>query len=157
MQQISEEKRLLETLRQRAGQGKARSENSKNSTGKRMAIALWQAMASMYGHRWSSSFGTEVDPDRIWEACLENITMEQLKAGLRACRDTGLDWPPSAPEFRKMCLGKHKNELREHSRIAEADREWLAQRRLPNPEREARSKFAARRFKAEMQEAFKHG
>jgi hypothetical protein len=62
-------------------------------------------MASMYGHKWTSSYGAEIDPDRVWFASIYDLDDEKIKKGLRACLDNGLEWPPSAPEFRKLCLG----------------------------------------------------
>jgi hypothetical protein len=63
----------------------------------------------MYGHRWSSSYGTEVDPARVWEAALSAVTDEQIKNGLRACVERNLEWPPTAPQFLSMCKPKYEN------------------------------------------------
>lgn len=63
-------------------------------------------MAALYGHRWVSSYGAEVDPCRVWEATLSDVTEEQIKAGLRACVDQRLEWPPTAPQFRELCEPK---------------------------------------------------
>lgn len=68
-------------------------------------MALWQMMSSMYGHRWTSAYGSEVDPDRVWQATLADVSPEQIKYGMRELARNGDDWPPSAPEFRKLCLG----------------------------------------------------
>lgn len=63
---------------------------------------LWERMAQMYGHRWVSSYGAE-DTDNVWRACLSGITFSQVKAGMRAVAMNGNAWPPTAPEFRKIC------------------------------------------------------
>ncbi len=62
-------------------------------------------MTSLYGHRWTSSFGESTDPDGVWARALEGVTPRQIADGLNAVVRSGLDWPPSAPEFRKLCLG----------------------------------------------------
>ena len=65
---------------------------------------LWARMASMYGHRWLSAYG-ERDEDGTWRRVLSGLVGEQIAKGLRGCIESGSEWPPSAPEFRRMCLG----------------------------------------------------
>lgn len=90
-------------------------------------------MSSMYGHKWVSSYGSEVDPDRVWLAALDSVTPEQIKNGLRRCATEGMEWPPSAPEFRAMCLDADKKyeDDWQHRRIAAADAE-AAMKALPD-------------------------
>lgn len=69
---------------------------------------LWERMAEMYGHRWTSSYGTE-DANGTWRKGLAGLTPQQIGAGLVAClkrrpRDGEDDWPPTLNEFRAMCL-----------------------------------------------------
>ena len=66
-------------------------------------------MGSMFGHKWVSSYGASVDPDKVWAATLNGLTPEQIKDGLKRLSDSGAEWPPSAPEFRKLCTdtGEH--------------------------------------------------
>lgn len=85
-------------------------------------------MGSMYGHRWTGSFGDTVDPDRVWEATLAGLDESQIRHGMRECVNQGLDWPPTAPEFRKLCLGESDVSW-EHKRIEVADRD-AAERKL---------------------------
>lgn len=86
---------------------------------------VWQLMGSMYGHRWTSSFGDSVDPDRVWAATLAGLDEAQVRYGMRQCVAQGHEWPPSAPEFRKLCLGSSDVSW-EHNRIVAADRERAA-------------------------------
>lgn len=78
---------------------------------------LWVMMAGLYGHKWISSYGTsdiKLDdsgnprPDSgIWGKALSGITGQQIAVGMKVCTHrTGEQaaWPPSAPEFRDMCL-----------------------------------------------------
>lgn len=78
---------------------------------------LWVMMAGLYGHKWISSYGTsdiKLDdagnprPDSgIWGKALAGISGQQIAYGMKLCTQrTGEQaaWPPSAPEFRDMCL-----------------------------------------------------
>lgn len=51
---------------------------------------------------------------------------EMVKHGLNRCVVLGMAWPPSAPEFRKLCTGEDEVAW-EHKRIAAADRELSEQ------------------------------
>jgi hypothetical protein len=60
-------------------------------------------MAEMYGHRWTGSFGVSADQSHAWASALSGLNGEQIAVGLVAVTLRGDDWPPSAPEFRKLC------------------------------------------------------
>jgi hypothetical protein len=72
-----------------------------------LAEYLWLHMAGLYGHRWTSSYGE--DPrsagGKQWALTLAGFTRAQIDTGLEACRATGEEWPPSAPQFKARCLG----------------------------------------------------
>ena len=87
-----------------------------------LVAMVWQLMSSLYGHKWVSSYGAEVDPDHVWAATLYGLTEVQIRHGMRQCVDQALDWPPSAPEFRKLCTDASSVSW-EHARIAAADRD----------------------------------
>lgn len=63
-------------------------------------------MTKIYGHKWTSSFGDDIDPMNIWAACLKGLVMSDIKAGFNRMLDSDFSWPPSAIEFRKLCLNK---------------------------------------------------
>ena len=65
---------------------------------------LWLKMTETYGHRWTSSFGVSVDQTHAWAKHLAGVTGRQLANGLSALSSVIDGWPPSAPEFRAMCL-----------------------------------------------------
>ncbi|MHB0820110.1 hypothetical protein ACYCFK_17770 [Stutzerimonas stutzeri] len=69
---------------------------------------LWIKMAGLYGHKWASSFGADVDPDGIWAIALAGLQSNQISHGLASVVRMGNEWPPSAPEFRKLCLAAGK-------------------------------------------------
>lgn len=63
---------------------------------------LWERMAKIYGHKWTSSFGN-ID-DGTWLKGLWDVSPEQVAAGLEKCRTGKDEWPPTLPMFRAMCL-----------------------------------------------------
>ena len=63
---------------------------------------LWLAMVSIYGHKWTSSFG-ECDADHIWARGLADMDFEDMKRGYIACIHRPDPWPPTLPEFRDLC------------------------------------------------------
>lgn len=65
---------------------------------------LWDKMSAMFGHRWTSSFGEKTDPDGVWMRCLQELTPHDIGNGLNAVALSGMDWPPTAPQFREMCV-----------------------------------------------------
>lgn len=71
---------------------------------------LWVLMTEMYGHKWASVHG---DKDSgTWGKVLHDISGQQIAIGMQACAtrtDDQAEWPPSAPEFRKMCLAGGSN------------------------------------------------
>lgn len=73
---------------------------------KKWVSLLFSKFQARYPHKWISALGT---PELItlavdeWGKVLAGVTAEQVKRGLL---EWDRDWPPSALEFRKACLGK---------------------------------------------------
>jgi hypothetical protein len=67
---------------------------------------LWQRMAEIYGHRWTSAYGDDAGKGAgvTWAKGLAGITAEQMKTGVESVLVAADPWPPSLPEFRAMCL-----------------------------------------------------
>ena len=61
-------------------------------------------MTETYGHRWTSNFGVSADQNHAWAKHLSGVTGRQIANGLNALSGVVDGWPPSAPEFRAMCL-----------------------------------------------------
>lgn len=85
---------------------------------------VWERMAMMYGHRWSSNYGTE--DDGTWRKGLAGLAPEQIGAGLVKCLVRKAapgeeDWPPTLNEFRSMCMPE---------RVPAIHRDYIA---LPKP------------------------
>lgn len=99
-----------------------RAENARRLESRTLMTHLWELMARMYGHKWSSAFGDEIDPGNVWATVLDGCDIQKIRHGFRKCMELGLEWPPSAPEFRKLCLDQSDVSW-EHKRIEAADRE----------------------------------
>lgn len=72
---------------------------------------LWVLMTEMYGHKWTAVHG-ESDASGTWGKVLVDISGQQIANGMQQCATrTGEQaaWPPSAPEFREMCLAGQSN------------------------------------------------
>ncbi len=71
---------------------------------------LWTRMTAIYGHKWSSSFGDAAiigesltETAKVWAMGLINVSPQELSEGLNACMRSGESWPPTLPEFIKLC------------------------------------------------------
>lgn len=89
------------------------SESSTELLGDKVMSKIWARMASIYGHKWSSHLGVASDADgrltdaaKMWQKGLVGITLDNLKAGFDALVLQAHAWPPSLPEFRKLCLAR---------------------------------------------------
>ncbi len=67
---------------------------------------LWQRMADLLGHRWTSSFGSDAGTGagKTWAEELGDLTLAQLAVGLRSVAVMPSDWWPSVPAFRELCF-----------------------------------------------------
>ncbi len=68
---------------------------------------LFNRLDGLYPHRWRSAFGSPQAVANWREAWAdafaeEGVTLDEIKAGLTACRRM-FDWPPSMAEFLKAC------------------------------------------------------
>jgi len=63
---------------------------------------LWGCMSMYFGYSWLNTYG-EAD-NGTWLTGLHDIKPEQILAGIDACRKSGKQWPPTLPEFRKICM-----------------------------------------------------
>lgn len=75
---------------------------------------VWERMAHMYGHRWTSNYGAE--DDGTWRKGLAGLTPAQIGAGFMKCLERRPapgeeDWPPTLNEFRAMCKPPRTNPI----------------------------------------------
>jgi len=61
-------------------------------------------MADMYGHKWTSQHGVDVDKEGVWRKALTGVSPREFADGLNLVVTEGDEWPPAAPVFRKLCL-----------------------------------------------------
>lgn len=80
---------------------------TKDAVNELWTAKLFKRFQTMYGFKWTKAIeGIEAEAVKTWTEILEGLNSDQIKAGLAKCED----WPPSAPEFKRFCLGKAKNE-----------------------------------------------
>lgn len=68
---------------------------------------LWQRMAEVYGHRWTSAYGDDAGKGAglTWAKGLAGLVPAQIGRGLELAVVSAEPWPPTLPEFRALCLG----------------------------------------------------
>ena len=81
---------------------------SQEKTSKPMALPIhwiteiFKRLEAMYPHKWKSAIeGNAEYVVQVWSEGLAGVTGEQIKRGLEGLKG---DWPPSLPEFKKLCL-----------------------------------------------------
>ena len=70
----------------------------------RLIDRLWEVMADLFGHKWTSSH--DFSDNGSWTSFLEDLNGKQFKTGIDALKDWTESWPPTATDFRNMCLGR---------------------------------------------------
>lgn len=125
---------------------------------------LWERMTHIYGHKFASAYGESAiegnnltEAAKTWASGLRGLTGEQIADGLRECINCGESWPPTLPEFVKMCKGKTENEFgldytpeyhREENRIR-------PENRLSSTERDKHRKETSVKGMADLKAALK--
>ena len=84
----------------------------------KIMINLWERLTHIYGHKFASAYGESAiegnnltEAARTWASGLRGLAGEQIATGLRECINCGASWPPTLPEFVKMCKGDGENEF----------------------------------------------
>ena len=69
-------------------------------------------MAISFGHRWTANYGSALDGDKlsdaalIWQKGLSEFEIDEIANGLNNMVDSGIEWPPSLPQFVEFCRNK---------------------------------------------------
>lgn len=106
-------------------------------------------MGYIFGHKFSSTYGESAvnegnaltEAARTWASGLRGLTGEQIANGLRECVNCGESWPPTLPEFVKMCKGSSINEFG-MDYVPECYRETKRERLIESDENKAKHKKA---------------
>jgi hypothetical protein len=61
---------------------------------------LWSFLRGFYGSK-SNALGER--PNGAWAATLADVSIEELREGMRACAIRHPSWPPTAGEFLTLC------------------------------------------------------
>lgn len=71
---------------------------------------LWVNMNAFYGSRWLLEYGPATDQNgqltsisEIWAKALDEADNSQIAVGIRKCVERDADYPPSLPEFLRLC------------------------------------------------------
>ncbi len=59
-------------------------------------------MTGLFGQKWINAYGL-ADRTGQWLETLKDLHPQQLAMGVNRVRLAGSEWPPTAPEFRKLC------------------------------------------------------
>jgi hypothetical protein len=66
---------------------------------------LWAILAEMYPIFTTQNPATPTDG---WVIALDGLSVADIGTGIMALRESGLRYPPSAPEFRGMCRPRRR-------------------------------------------------
>ena len=66
-------------------------------TSDEQVLEIWIRMGSVYGHKWSSQYGEQIDP--TWRRAMQSLPLDRLKMALARCVKRKDAWPPSLTEF----------------------------------------------------------
>lgn len=81
---------------------------------------LWQRMAEVFGHRWTTSFGKE--PNDSWRDGLADMTEDDIRFGLMAIKQGWKsEWPPNMLQFRALCRPTIDEAHKIHRRLPEPE------------------------------------
>ena len=89
---------------QGSGQQAHNERHSAAELNERLIDRLWVVMTDLFGHKWTSNH--DFSDNGSWTSFLEDLSGQQFKAGIDALKDWTESWPPSATDFRSMCLGR---------------------------------------------------
>ena len=105
----------------------------------RLIDRLWEVMTDLFGHKWTSSH--DFSDNGSWTSFLEDLNGKQFKAGIDAMKDWTESWPPTATDFRNMCLGRarggeEQNMISNQQAIQARSAPLMLTKQLSNEERE---------------------
>lgn len=82
-------------------------------------------MIALFGNRWTSQFGEKIDASGQWAETLKAVSRKQVAQAIEVLRNSGRVWPPTAPEFKSICLANGANHPTVEAAYAEVHRYML--------------------------------
>ena len=67
-----------------------------------VAWDTWEVLSEAFGASFVNQYGEQ--PNRFWRYALCGLSLDELRRGIEHVRDSGREYPPSAPVFRALCL-----------------------------------------------------
>ena len=136
MQSISQ---LITQPLQRSEQSTQNEKQIDQDLNERLIDRLWEVMTDLFGHKWTSSH--DFSDNGSWTSFLEDLNGKQFKAGIDAMKDWTESWPPTATDFRNMCLGRarggeEQNMISNQQAIQARSAPLMITKQLSNEERE---------------------
>ena len=136
MQSISQ---LITQPLQRSEQSTQNEKRIDQDLNERLIDRLWEVMTDLFGHKWTSSH--DFSDNGSWTSFLEDLNGKQFKAGIDAMKDWTESWPPTATDFRNMCLGRarggeEQNMISNQQAIQARSAPLMITKQLSNEERE---------------------
>jgi len=90
---------------------------------------LFVRLQQIYGHRWSSQFGTGAHVAKAhqaakaeWAQSLDGIHVDAVAQALEAMKREYVDWPPTLPQFLQLCRPQSAPYHKPAPRLLEAPR-----------------------------------
>lgn len=68
---------------------------------------LFRRMRSVYGHKWRATWKTRAAVEEAmaeWALDLQGVSDEALADGFERMKAEYADWPPTLPEFKRLCV-----------------------------------------------------
>jgi len=93
-------------------------------------------MTGLFGEQWTRSYGDVPDPLGVWRAALKGVSWNLITFGLSRMAESGAKYPPSAPEFRSLCV------IKKHWEHARMDNVVPQERRISSKTKEERDEIA---------------
>ena len=136
MQSISQ---LITQPLQRSEQSTQNEKQIDQDLNERLIDRLWEVMTDLFGHKWTSSH--DFSDNGSWTSFLEDLNGKQFKAGIDAMKDWTESWPPTATDFRNMCLGRarggeEQNMISNQQAIQARSAPLMLTKQLSNEDRE---------------------
>lgn len=71
----------------------------------RIMAAIWHRLGALFGSAFESQYGPSGGSTYLaWQDALADLTVQQLRDGLKMCERWDGEFPPNGPKFRGLCV-----------------------------------------------------